>query len=92
MRFRRGDANGDGAVNVADATAIIDLLFDGEASPGCMDAADANGDARLDLSDAMLLLLHLFPAGEAPAAPGASKCGRDPAAGLGCARYDACRP
>ncbi|MEM7232459.1 MAG: IPT/TIG domain-containing protein [Planctomycetota bacterium] len=60
----RGDANGDSAVDISDAIAILGNLFLGEeVSPACDAALDANGDEARDLSDAIFLLTFLFQGG-----------------------------
>ena len=76
-QFRRGDASGDGAVNIADAIVILGYLFAGEAEPSCLDAADVNDDGEVQISDAIALLGYLFSGG-AIAAPGPLTCGEDP--------------
>ncbi len=57
----KGDANGDGLINVADAVAILEALFRGGDSLRCERAADMNLDDRLDIADAVSLLGFLFP-------------------------------
>lgn len=53
----RGDANGDGKVNIADVTAIHNYLSQGTQSiPG---RADANCDGTVDAADAMMILYYL---------------------------------
>jgi hypothetical protein len=71
--FVRGDANSSGAVDLADAAAILDHLFRGGAQPSCLDAADADDSGRIDLTDPLTILYHLFlGAGPLPApGPGA---------------------
>jgi hypothetical protein len=79
-KLRRGDANSDGAVNIADAVFTLAALFQGGPQPGCPDAADADDDGALALTDAVALLNYLFRGGAAPPAPGAEACGADPSA------------
>ncbi len=75
-RFSRGDANGDGKFDIADAVFTLQYLFAGGAAPSCMDAADVNDDGTPDLSDAVRTLLVLFRHATVPAPyPG---CGGDP--------------
>jgi hypothetical protein len=58
--FVRGDANCDGAVDIADAIYALRYLFTQGPSPACLDTADANDDAQIDISDAVKTLLVLF--------------------------------
>jgi hypothetical protein len=75
--FRRGDANDQGTVDIADAIWILqDLHGDGPGTP-CWDAGDANDDGRFDISDAIYLLNHLF-LGARPPPPPFGECGLDP--------------
>lgn len=88
--FRRGDVNGDGARDVADAVFLLQHLFSGVEAPPCQDAADADDDGRLNLSDAIYLLAYLFLGGAAPAVP-VSFCGYDPTLdSLDCRGQPAC--
>lgn len=75
--FRRGDANADGARNIADAICVLRALFLSDAPLRCVAAADANDDNGIDIGDAIAILGHLFrDAGPLPE-PFAS-CGADP--------------
>jgi len=67
--FVRGDANGDGLVNVADPVFILLYAFAGGRAPAVLDSADVNDDARIDLGDAIGLLNYLFQGGPPPAHP-----------------------
>jgi hypothetical protein len=90
-RFARGDANGDGALGVADAVAILLHLFRGAPVPGCLKAADVNDSSDLDIADPLALLFFLFAGGAAPAAPHPG-CGTDPTPDpLACVEPPACR-
>ncbi|HEY3281360.1 MAG TPA: dockerin type I repeat-containing protein [Armatimonadota bacterium] len=69
---RRGDVNGDGRVNVADAVAVLQYLA-GLKTPTAQQsaAADVDGDGKLRVSDAVLLLkavagLATLPGGAEP--------------------------
>jgi dockerin type I repeat protein len=77
-RFRRGDANDDGKVNIADPIWIINELVRQGPPTECKSAADANDDGRVDLSDSMYLIAWRFQGGPAPPAPGVTNCGPDP--------------
>ena len=67
--FQRGDCNDDGNVDISDAVCILNWLFLGGATPGCIAVTNTNGDAGADLSDAVYLLGHLFLGGLAPVPP-----------------------
>lgn len=90
VRFVRGDANGDSAVDVSDPIAtLLHLFVDGSIALGCEDAADANDDGDIDIADASCCLSFLFLGGPPPAAP-RGQPGCDPTAdALGCLRYGA---
>ncbi len=89
--FRRGDANGDSTVNVADPMFELGWLFASGPEPGCGDAADANDDGTINIGDAMYLLNWLFGEGPIPPAPGPFRCGEDPTVDrLTCERYRRC--
>jgi murein DD-endopeptidase MepM/ murein hydrolase activator NlpD len=92
-QFRRGDANADGEVDIADATSLLSCLFLGGRCPSCPDAADGNDDGDLDLSDAVRGLSWLFLGGESPPAPGPLDCGLDPTPDrLADCSYPGCEP
>ncbi len=59
-RFLRGDATGDGVINLADAVKVLELLFTTGGEAACPDAFDANDDGVLNISDAVTVLRHLF--------------------------------
>jgi hypothetical protein len=56
--FDRGDVNGDGDVNIADVTALIDLLLSG----GSVDVAEAdtNRDGDVNIADVTALIDYLL--------------------------------
>lgn len=70
-RFIRGDANGDGEVNLTDGVFILGYLFLGGAVPPCLAAADSDADpsGKIDLTAAIYVLNHLFVGGPAPPEP-----------------------
>ena len=91
-RFRRGDCNGDGEVNLSDAACAVNWLFAGAPTPGCPAAVNTNGDDDVNITDPVSLLNFLFAGGSAPAAP-FPDCGPGmlPAdAALGCANPPNC--
>ena len=67
--FIRGDANGDGLLNLADAIRTLGVLFTGDEPLDCEDAADTNDDGQLNIADPIQLLSYLFNGGSAPFAP-----------------------
>jgi hypothetical protein len=77
-RFRRGDADSSGKVDLTDAVALLGSLFLGEGPVSCPDGADADDSGVLDISDAVGILLHLFQGGGPLPAPGSGICGEDP--------------
>jgi hypothetical protein len=89
--FRRGDANADGRVDIADPIWILGELFLGGSTTECPDAADANDDGAENASDAIFLFDYLFLDGlRTPPAPGPRVCGPDPTEdGLDCPRTQA---
>jgi hypothetical protein len=77
VEFRRGDSNGDGEIDIADAVDLLFYLFLKDRTLACPDAADANDDRQIDIADPISLLSLLFGgAGDLPSPfPG---CGSDP--------------
>jgi len=61
----RGDANGDGALDISDALQILFHLFAGipVSSP---DAVDVNADGEKNVTDVIYLLAYLFRGGPEP--------------------------
>ena len=96
VEFIRGDANGNGTINIGDPYWLLLYLFNGSSSsPGqlsCKDAADANDDEMIDVSDAVFLYSALMGGGAAPSATGPN-CGEDPTGlpgSLSCDSYAGC--
>ena len=88
---RRGDANGDGRVDISDSVAVLSYLFLGATTPGCLDAADVDDSGDLDITDGASINIFLFLGGTAPPEPGPFACGGDPTPdALGCRRYTEC--
>jgi hypothetical protein len=79
-RFRRGDVDGSGVVNITDPIRLLGFLFLGGTTLPCADAADANDREGLNLTDAVILLHYLFLGGASPSSPGPLVCGVDVAA------------
>ena len=76
-RFKRGDSNFDGDLDISDPISLLNYLFIGGEAPSCPDAADANDDGGVDISDPISLLNFLFLGSDPPPAPGTSDCGPD---------------
>ena len=75
--FQRGDANGNGIINVTDASFVLNYLFLGGPAPPCAKSADSDDDGQLQIADAVGLLGFLFLGGSAPAEP-SGRCGTGP--------------
>jgi hypothetical protein len=65
----RGDANSDGALNVADPVAVLGYLFQDGQALACPNAADFNLDSRLDITDPISLLRTMFLGAPVPGGP-----------------------
>jgi hypothetical protein len=89
-RFRRGDVNADGGVDVVDGVRILRWLFLGVDRSDCLDSADADNDSQPAIADALRVLTYLFLAGPAPEDPGPTTCGVDDDKALGCDFYLGC--
>ncbi|HAK95264.1 MAG TPA: hypothetical protein DCM87_09740 [Planctomycetes bacterium] len=90
--FKRGDANADGKLDIADAIKVLSYLFGGGTTTlDCLDAGDANDDGKLDIADAVKILGHLF-AQTGPLPAPFDACGPDPTDGdtLDCTKYAPC--
>jgi hypothetical protein len=74
--FLRGEATGDGSIDISDAVKILSYLFAGTGI-GCSKSADSNDDGTVDITDAIYLLTWLFSAGNQPPPP-VDTCGPDP--------------
>ena len=61
-----GDASGDGFVNSADATYLLNYLFVNGPRPYPLARGDPNGDCATNSADVTYLLNYLFIAGPAP--------------------------
>jgi hypothetical protein len=97
--FFRGDANDDGSLDVSDAVTVIGVLFRGNSTFNCLEAADVNNDSEIDITDIVYSLEFLFRAGVAPPSPGPPfnevGCGFDSDAPnsedfIGCDEYSGC--
>ncbi len=68
-RFVRGDSDRDGIVGIGDAILSLGFLFQGTATPACLDALDVSDDGQVDIADPVSLLGYLFSSQAAPTAP-----------------------
>ena len=92
VRFIRGDTNGNGTVELADAVTTLSSLFLGTKVLSCADAADSNDDGLVAISDAIHTLSFLFLGGVSMPAPYPT-CDVDPTAdALLCDDASSCRP
>jgi hypothetical protein len=90
--FVRGRVNGDEAIDISDAVAVLFLLFGGN-PVDCREAADADDDGQVSVTDAIYLLRYLFQEGAAPPPPLESCAGDpspDPGGPLGCEASASC--
>jgi uncharacterized delta-60 repeat protein len=66
IQFLRGDANGDGMINVNDVVFLINYLFIGGPAPQPLQAGDANSDGVVNINDVVYLINYLFVGGPPP--------------------------
>lgn len=66
---RRGDANLDGRVELADAVAILEYLFPGTFRAPCRMTLDVQDDGRVNVTDAIHLIRFLYFGGPPPPEP-----------------------
>ena len=65
-----GDANGDEAVNVADAVFIVNYIFTGGSpAPDPLEAADVDCESNVNISDSVYIINYIFAGGNAPCDP-----------------------
>lgn len=61
----RGDANGDGAIDIGDGTRLLWWVIAGQGDPLlCSDQGDANDDGVVDIADGVTVLSYLFLGGQ----------------------------
>ena len=53
-----GDVNDDGTINVADVTALIQIVLN--STPVSLDVADVNGDGSVNVADVTALINHVL--------------------------------
>jgi hypothetical protein len=57
--FLRGDANGDGEVNMADAMSVANYILGTSDDSFDFDAADANLDGKVGMADVMFIMNYI---------------------------------
>lgn len=63
---KRGDANGDGRLNIGDCVYIVNYVYRQGPAADPYDAADANCDGKANFADAAYLANFIFRSGPAP--------------------------
>ena len=61
-----GDASNNGAINILDATYIINYLYKGGPAPESPDSADLDGSGSMNLLDVVYLINFLYKGGPEP--------------------------
>ena len=64
--YIRGDANGDGVIDVGDVVYLINYLYKNGPPPVPIEAGDANCDDVVDVGDVVYLINYLFKGGPPP--------------------------
>ena len=91
VTFRRGDADGNGILQLTDGIRILGTLFLGQDLPSCLDAADTDDSGQIQLTDGIIVFQFLFLGGAVPANPGPFACGSDPTDdAIDCEAYEGC--
>jgi hypothetical protein len=89
-RFRRGDVDGNGILNITDPIVSLGYQFLGQGTPSCLKALDADDNGKIQITDPILALGYLFLGGRPPAAP-FPDCGLDPTGDdLSCRGQEGC--
>ncbi len=78
--FRRGDTDGNGALEITDPINNLSFQFLGTFTPPCLDAADFDDNGKVEITDPIANLSHQFLGTAPPAPPGKDTCGVDPTA------------
>ncbi len=76
--FRRGDTDGNGALEITDPINNLSFQFLGTFTPPCLDAADFDDNGKVEITDPIANLSHQFLGTAPPAPPGKDTCGLDP--------------
>jgi hypothetical protein len=62
----RGDANGDGIIDLGDLVYLINYLYKGGPAPDPLTVGDCNCDQTVQLGDVIFLMNYLFKSGPSP--------------------------
>jgi len=65
-QYVAGDADGSGAVDIADAVFIISYIFSGGPAPEPLQLGDADCSGAMDITDSVYLITYIFSGGPAP--------------------------
>ena len=68
--FLRGDADGNGELELSDGILVLQYLFVGGREPDCLDGADTDDSSLLTIRDPLLLMHYLFLGGRELPSPG----------------------
>ncbi len=64
--FIRGDARGDGALDIGDVVMLLNYLYKDGTNPDPLSSGDVNCDYTVDVGDVVYLINYLFKGGQAP--------------------------
>ena len=62
----RGDANGDGVIDLGDVVYLLNYLYKGGPTPNPLWTGDTNSDGVVDIGDVVYLLNYLYKGGPPP--------------------------
>ena len=63
----RGDVDGSGSINVADAVYLVQYIFFGGPPPPCFEEGDVDASGSINVGDVVYLVDYIFFGGPAPA-------------------------
>jgi hypothetical protein len=66
LNATRGDANGDGIINVGDIVYLVSYLYKNGPAPSPVDAGDCNCDEIVNVGDVVFLVSYLYKGGPEP--------------------------
>jgi hypothetical protein len=62
----RGDANGDGVIDIGDVVYLVSYLYRNGPAPNPVEVGDCNCDGIIDVGDLVYLINYLFRNGPPP--------------------------